>query len=1027
VAEDEDWMFDDEEDEAEWEAAWADVDQQAAAVLRTTCASELASPPPHAALLAAAASLREGIADRRSQHRYLVAACGWEAKPPKDDTEVWLGALAATLSPPNDPGTSAEDQAAVAALQHGDLLGMVAGLVRRGVGALFSPEAVQHDIETMPEIDDEREAPDDFDAFDMPVVVLAPLWQALGALDDDDRLTELGRWGLPRALLATWSKVETARERSRLGETDSTVALSILARRPMSLEDLRRELAKEAVFTDVEQLERSLIWRGEVFPFDDGAWGHLPALAEGVLLTHRLTAEETELGVLGLDLDLDLWGLVALDGHPIEGGGEVKTRFLSNGPVPHGFATGLVGPEGWLAGHEPGDLVGLRYVDGVLALETVTLPPSEETSAAISTVVGVARIAAEFDATEGDPDDPGASGAAVVLGARRLDQDIFRTPLPPLTEMLGAGGLEIERGYVGLPGTAWHGEPSWFNEEQRASYRNWQEALQKHRLSEALPEPQELVTLAESLTEVMLDLAAIDMSAEPEREPVAAAMAAVVSGPLAAVPLYLRARAAEGRGDVRAQLEQLEAAVAADPTSQGATGDLADLKAIAGDAREAHRLYALAGLDATAQEMQALRQFMDPPQGGTGRNKPCPCGSGRKYKLCHGRTDLHPLPDRASWLWFKLTQFAQRGVNREELLDWAELLSNAPREDRQTIALAMADPVTTDFALFDGGLLEDFLDAMGPLLPGDERALARSWQVSDRRLLEILEVRPMLGLRVRDLVNEEELELLDRRITTQVQPKDLLFARPLDDGQGGLRFRADPMGLPRMMRGRLLDMLLADAPAEAVAAFLAPSSDPPQIRTTEGEEMVMSTARYELAAPEAAWEHLASVLDPGNDGELVEHVDVPGRGSVMRGTLTRDESLVTVQTNAIERLRRLQAMVLDADPDARLVDESTRPIESLLGELGEGGLEGTPPADAGTPEIPPEALDEIIRQQEEQWLDGPVPALRGRKPRDAAKDLKGRGELVALLDDFEWADRQNPDALTMSVPRLRQALGITES
>ena len=25
------------------------------------------------------------------------------------------------------------------------------------------------------------------------------------------------------------------------------------------------------------------------------------------------------------------------------------------------------------------------------------------------------------------------------------------------------------------------------------------------------------------------------------------------------------------------------------------------------------------------------------PYAGTGRNAPCPCGSGKKYKMCHGR------------------------------------------------------------------------------------------------------------------------------------------------------------------------------------------------------------------------------------------------------------------------------------------------------------------------------------------------------------------------------------------------------
>ncbi|MBP7687225.1 MAG: SEC-C domain-containing protein [Thermoflexales bacterium] len=31
-----------------------------------------------------------------------------------------------------------------------------------------------------------------------------------------------------------------------------------------------------------------------------------------------------------------------------------------------------------------------------------------------------------------------------------------------------------------------------------------------------------------------------------------------------------------------------------------------------------------------------------------GRNDPCPCGSGKKYKQCHGAPDAGPLPGRQS-------------------------------------------------------------------------------------------------------------------------------------------------------------------------------------------------------------------------------------------------------------------------------------------------------------------------------------------------------------------------------------------
>ena len=31
------------------------------------------------------------------------------------------------------------------------------------------------------------------------------LWQVLGAIDDDERLTPLGWWGLPEAMLRVWA------------------------------------------------------------------------------------------------------------------------------------------------------------------------------------------------------------------------------------------------------------------------------------------------------------------------------------------------------------------------------------------------------------------------------------------------------------------------------------------------------------------------------------------------------------------------------------------------------------------------------------------------------------------------------------------------------------------------------------------------------------------------------------------------------------------------------------------------------
>lgn len=311
---------------------------------------------------------------------------------------------------------------------------------------------------------------------------------------------------------------------------------------------------------------------------------------------------------------------------------------------------------------------------------------------------------------------------------------------------------------------------------------------------------------------------------------------------------------------------------------------------------------------------------------------------------------------------------------------------------------------------FEGGLLAEFLSVLGPLLPDDERELAESWSGCSRRLLEVLEVHPMTGVQVRDLLSSEELEIRDRTLTRTIRERDLLFGVLLDDGDGVLRFQLDPLSLPRLMRGQLLGLLRAGATGEEVASFLAPKT--PQLQTTTGEEIVMCTARYECADPEAVWEALAAQLDAQDDDNLT----LLGPDQVVLGTVQRDNTRLVVRTNAIERLRTLQELVTSAGSGVRLIDESTRPWESMEREQAESPLEAV--------ELDPVAVEEIRRQLEERWLADAIPALGGLTPREAAASTQARGELVALLDDFEWTQRRSPQQFEYDVSRLRQELGL---
>ena len=57
-----------------------------------------------------------------------------------------------------------------------------------------------------------RQVHEDFDDLTMEGLFLpvASLWQVLGAVDDDERLTALGWWGLPEAMLRVWTPSDGA-------------------------------------------------------------------------------------------------------------------------------------------------------------------------------------------------------------------------------------------------------------------------------------------------------------------------------------------------------------------------------------------------------------------------------------------------------------------------------------------------------------------------------------------------------------------------------------------------------------------------------------------------------------------------------------------------------------------------------------------------------------------------------------------------------------------------------------------------
>jgi hypothetical protein len=254
----------DEQDEA-FLADWAAADAEARTALQSVLDRVGNRPLPAQELRSAADRLRTDIARPGWPGQMLVSFSGRTADAlPADDAELWLTLATSVASPQGDPlseedkefaramewaededlnfgsdvddvaGDSEPDElsaaiAAVCALDHFDWLAVMSALVNGGPGTPasaadlaryvrdFDPDEIIG-LEVVPDSDDEfadedlddaaEGYDDDFDELSIEGLFLhvTAMWSVLGAIDEDDRLTPLGWWGLPEAMRRAWTE-----------------------------------------------------------------------------------------------------------------------------------------------------------------------------------------------------------------------------------------------------------------------------------------------------------------------------------------------------------------------------------------------------------------------------------------------------------------------------------------------------------------------------------------------------------------------------------------------------------------------------------------------------------------------------------------------------------------------------------------------------------------------------------------------------------------------------------------------------
>jgi hypothetical protein len=197
-------LLDEEDEEDDDFLAELDAVEQAAADELWDVLTDVGERPrPDPELQAACRSLRAALRSGTQAADLLRASSGVDPDNlDSDDPRLWLRLAAGVVSPVYDPsdGTSVDEISAIA-LDHEDWLAAVAGLARGGPGTPASATNLARFLEG----GEDAENDDDIRVLAGWFITVVEQWRVLGALDEHERLTPLGWWGIPEALLQAWS------------------------------------------------------------------------------------------------------------------------------------------------------------------------------------------------------------------------------------------------------------------------------------------------------------------------------------------------------------------------------------------------------------------------------------------------------------------------------------------------------------------------------------------------------------------------------------------------------------------------------------------------------------------------------------------------------------------------------------------------------------------------------------------------------------------------------------------------------
>jgi hypothetical protein len=315
-----------------------------------------------------------------------------------------------------------------------------------------------------------------------------------------------------------------------------------------------------------------------------------------------------------------------------------------------------------------------------------------------------------------------------------------------------------------------------------------------------------------------------------------------------------------------------------------------------------------------------------------GRNDPCPCGSGRKYKKCcmlkkvTTPDELHyrRLSEVYDKLFDRLVEHAEHVFGRESLKAAIHEFWLWPQQDEEPEGKNFErqmplfwpwfvfnweyDPLDEQFQLDgppDRTVAELYAENRGLGIEPLERTFIEAVNRKPYSFHEVLGVEPGKRIELRDVLTGTEITVQERSGSRHLKANDILFGRAVAvDGVGmiiGLSTYIIPPAYKPMLielrrqiklgRAAITDEVLNDWEIEIREAYLDCDRrlhTPPQLCNTDGDPLEFHKVVYDIDSADTAFEKLASLCVTEAADELRDAAEKAADGSIRRAELSWD-------------------------------------------------------------------------------------------------------------------------------------------